>query len=930
MIRCPACGTQNQDDRRACRVCGTALPQTKLRCPKCGALNSVGNLFCDQCNTRLVHAEDTIPPEEPESGEEEFPTSAVKGISLPSRLPSDIAEDDESASDSLPDWLSGLMDDVQPLDDAAEDETEETGTPSWLLDAGLDMTGNIEPQDPDEIPDWLRAGSVESDALTDESEDEPKALPDWLAAMAEESEPSLPEADDAYPDETLPDWLRGAGNDRSADEMPATADREPVADAHYEIVADDEAPVGPTEDDKEPLIFSESELPDWLFESQPEASQAAARQPASPSAGDEPADDAIDEMDNADAALPDWLLELSDDTVEDVTEDTAEEAIEALPSWLTELAPEVREAEAPDIAPAADRILMPDDGDEAVRLPTDEAPSTPDVQVSDDVPDWLAGLDLARTAPDDSFTGDQSIPAPSEAATGDILEEEEATAEPTWERLTSSDEEPAWLRGLRAGEETTEDTAAGSVFLDLEPTEAPVAFVEDDLSGTQPIEATDEIPAWLRDLDVGASEPSVDDVDTHDTATPPLARAELPPWLEELAPPEADDTGASGFEIHEGAEEGARQPRVSGSLTPADIPDWIEQLRPGPQEEGQPLPRRQMVLPTPAEPEGPLQGIPGVLPSHAMVDMATGTDEEPAPGPVLAPPLPESVIAQAQLWQQLLEQPRSVERPVAQQRPQRAPHLRVMRWIVAAILVIGILAAFWLVPEGLVRSLQPPLSAAQGAPGTTALVEGLDRLGPGDTVILAVEYTPAYADEMSQIAAPLLEHLNTRDVEVLIVSTLPEGTGLSYALTPQPRNRQTLTGSDYLAGNASGIAAFLNRSEAETARQLIILASDPQRFGWWIEQTTLHNQRRADAEMVISAGVSAATGPLVTPYLRSDIVTGWIAGFPQAAMYRDARGSGTGVGGTSLLGILTLAHWAVAALLLVAWIANLINKKGGG
>ncbi len=924
MIRCPACGTQNQDDRRACRVCGTALPQTKLRCPKCGALNSVGHLFCDQCNTRLVHAEDTIPPEEPESGEEEFPTSAVKGISLPSRLHSDIAEDDESASNGLPDWLSGLMDDVQPLDDAAEDETEETSTPSWLLDAGLDTTGNIESHDPDEIPDWLRAGSVEIDELTDESEDEPEALPDWLTATAEESEPSLPEADDAYPDEALPDWLRGAIDDRSADEMPAIADEGPVADGHDEVVAEDEAPVGPTEDDEEPLIFSESELPDWLFESQPEASRAEARQPAPPSAGDKPSDDAIDEMDSADAALPDWLLELSDDTVKDVTEDSAEVAIEDLPSWLTELAPEVREAEAPDIAPTADRILMPDDGEEADRLPTDEALPAPDVQVSDDVPDWLAGLDLAQTAPDDSFTGDQSIPAPSKAATGDILEEGEATAEPAWEHRTSSDEEPAWLSGLRAGEEATDDTAAGSVFLDLEPAEAPVEFVEDDLSGTHPIEATGEIPAWLRDLDVGASEPSVDDVEPHDTATPSLARAELPPWLEELAPPEADDTGASGLEIHEGA------PRVSGKLAPADIPDWIEQLRPSPQEEGQPLPRRQMVLPTPAEPEGPLQGIPGILPSHAMVDMATGTDEEPVAGPVLAPELPESVVAQAQLWQQLLEQPRSAERPVAQQRPQRAPHLRVVRWIVAAILVIGILAAFWLVPEGLVRSLQPPLPAAQGAPGATALVEGLDRLGPGDTVILAVEYTPAYADEMSQIAAPLLEHLNARDVEVMIVSTLPEGTGLSYALTPQPRNRQTLPGSDYLAGNASGIAAFLNRPEAETAQQLIILASDPQRFGWWIEQTTLRNRQRADAEIIVSAGVTAATGPLVAPYLRSDIVTGWIAGFPQAAMYRDLRGSGTGAGGTSLLGILTLAHWVVAALLLVAWITNLINKKGGG
>ncbi len=116
---------------------------------------------------------------------------------------------------------------------------------------------------------------MEIDELTDESEGELEALPDWLTTMAEESEPSLPETDDAYPDEALPDWLRGAIDDRSADERPAIADEEPVAAAHDEVVTDDEAPGAPPRTMRNLGSSPNPSCPDWLFESQTEATRAA-------------------------------------------------------------------------------------------------------------------------------------------------------------------------------------------------------------------------------------------------------------------------------------------------------------------------------------------------------------------------------------------------------------------------------------------------------------------------------------------------------------------------------------------------------------------------------------------------------------------------------------------------------------------------------
>ncbi len=461
-------------------------------------------------------------------------------------------------------------------------------------------------------------------------------------------------------------------------------------------------------------------------------------------------------------------------------------------------------------------------------------------------------------------------------------------------------EGPSWLQGLRPEESLTEDSRGTPAFLEQESPEEP-----EEEAAEFGLEGPEEIPEWLQGLDFTA--PTAARLETPSSLMGELAPAEVPSWLQELAPPEAA-----------GISPRAQSVESFGDLAPADIPDWVQALRPKPQD-GQEPPAERAAFPTPAEPEGPLQGIPGVLPSLIAVDVPSDAKLS------VATAIPDSVIAQAQLWQQLLEQPRSAERPVPQERLQMPANTRLTRWLVAAVLLLATFAAFWLLPEGVSLSKIP---GSEIAPGVAPFVDSLNQLQAGDRVILAIEYTPGYAEEMAQIAAPVLDQLNALDAEVLVVTTLPQGIGLSYALSPQPRNRVALPGSGYVAGNVTGIAEFLARPEAQAASHLVVLTSDPQRLRWWIEQNMLTSHQGGASELPLSVGVSAATGALVTPYLHTQNVTGWISGFPQALAYRELTGIGSNQAYARILDVLTLAQWVVVGLLLMALVYHMVERKG--
>ncbi len=571
-----------------------------------------------------------------------------------------------------------------------------------------------------------------------------------------------------------------------------------------------------------------------------------------------------EEAGSLDADVPEWLIALSGEDLEEAVEPEAPFSQDASTADASPERTPALEAGTPEADEGtAEAALFEPDDDEAV-------------------PDWLADLEMEAAADE----GAAVVPEDDEETPPALIEG------------------PSWLEDLADAGRGPDQASAGPALIDVSASDL------DEEEDSEETPAGDEpMPDWVRDLDLSATRRSQPQAPGADD----LARAELPAWLQELAPPDA-----------EGVLRGEDRPAEAGGLTPADIPDWVQALRPEPRKEGEP-PRRRGAFVTPAEPEGPLEGLPGVLPALSLVDMPS--DIKPS---TLAE-ISEDVEAQAKLWQELLEQPRSRERPIAHRRPSSPAGSRSVRLLVAAVIVIGIFLAFWLIPEG-VRLIQT--TPSQVAPGVPAFLEGLEGLQPGDQVLVAVEYTPAYADEMAEIATPVLEHLKAREANVSLVSTLPEGSGLGVQLARRAQLDVTVSGIGYLAGNANGIAAFMETSEAQAARHLIILTSQPERLRWWIERNRLAPRQNDTAEMSLSVGVSAAAAPLVTPYLEAADVQGWIAGLYQAQAYRELRTGGavTGQAGdyARVVDVLMLGHWLLAALLFLALLYSLVAGRKGG
>jgi len=890
MIRCPTCGTLNQDSHKSCSNCGTALPQTKVRCPECGTLNSVGNLLCDNCNARLIQSEGIIPSNLPAESDSRDESSLVKGISLPTRATANDSDEPHAGEEELPDWLSDLTADSEeffgtagsPAEEPEEDKADtSSGHPDWLsglLDENTDFGAAEEPDEAERetqdeltfesnaLPDWFAGEAAPDNELTpDSADDSLSELPDWLLTTADTS--GTPAEASDTPD--LPDWLTALSE--------ATPAETPMDSELPEWLAEAQAPTADTDTDN---AYRPAASIDTILDAE---TQPATREPLTePSAEPQLSADlpdwlsAVDDSEESGSIeLPDWLREPSETPATDLTA-----LPHAEPPGVSEeeevAAPATAEAAAPEVGEVA-----PTDGPE---MPA-ASPASPEPGPAD-LPEWLSGLEVSTTAPGSVavFAGDDEMP-------------EKLTTQPQ--------DEPGQLEDIKLATETpqyeptTPAFVQGETGIDWEEERVP--------SEDEPA----EMPDWLRGLEISEPKQPQAQSDIFEGDMP--APAELPSWLQELRP-----------QISPAAVFG-----VSDELVNADIPDWLQALRPEPGEAGEAAARR-VALPTPAEPEGPLQGVPGVLQPFALIDA-------PADVKTLAETaIPESVIAQAQLWQSLLERPRSAERPVSQVEPPNEATVTLVRWLVAAILILGVLGAFLLLPEGLRLATASP---AQVAPGAPALIEGLDALQPGDRVIVAVEYGIAYAEEMSQIAIPVLQHLTAQQAEITIVSTLPEGAALGAALAAEAEllaaeaEAEAQAGpaqpaGGYLAGNASGISAFLSQPDAQAARHVLVLASRPERLRWWIEQVQLAYDS-APTPVSLSVGASASAGPVVAPYLRTLQIQGWLVGLPDALAYRELRGAEDIDSAARTLDVLMLAHWAAGGLLVIGLLVSLVAGKKG-
>lgn len=87
LIKCPNCSTENPDDHRFCKQCGTRL---NLECSKCKTENTVDYQFCKNCGTQIQSPIQTSSQaQQPKSGTTPFDVPALYQPTLKSLIDSD-------------------------------------------------------------------------------------------------------------------------------------------------------------------------------------------------------------------------------------------------------------------------------------------------------------------------------------------------------------------------------------------------------------------------------------------------------------------------------------------------------------------------------------------------------------------------------------------------------------------------------------------------------------------------------------------------------------------------------------------------------------------------------------------------------------------------------------------------------------------------
>jgi competence ComEA-like helix-hairpin-helix protein len=442
---------------------------------------------------------------------------------------------------------------------------QEEDIPDWMLEAGWQEKTTDIGESPTELEDELAFGV---DRVTEESEAVLEAdIPDWLRDLApddmpvEEAESDQLDAEDvdlaALFDERSDDEDDGIGLPGAALAAAGLAAAEGLFDREDEEV--DEVDLDQVEETQPedlpdaPENFgapteTESDLPDWLQEFDPESEtglQEASEQPP------------------VEADIPAWLAAIELGDVEEdeaaVADHTPEFQVDDFKGYTDVPADQVSiqsESEAPDWLHEFDEETLTN---EARELDTDQAEIESSVA---ELPDWLQ--EIESTPPETESAVDVEITdaiETSESAATQIELEEPPD-------FTDADDALAWLAGLAAGQEiaeeihppTTEDESIDAQVADTpEQPEADSAgiteetYLEKDLWAST--EKTDEVQeieletppdfedmdaavAWLEQLADGAPESS--EV-VYDTAEIPEQVEDEKSEPEEIAIPESPE-----------------------------------------------------------------------------------------------------------------------------------------------------------------------------------------------------------------------------------------------------------------------------------------------------------------------------------------------------------------------------------------------------
>lgn len=378
-------------------------------------------------------------------------------------------------------------------------------------------------------------------------------------------------------------------------------------------------------------------------------------------------------------------------------------------------------------------------------------------------------------------------------------------------------------------------------------------------------------------------------------------------------------------------------------LAPQDLSELSRAVRPPEEAKVPPTPVEQVaeVLPQPEEaieeagmplgvlPIEPIFAIPGaakaVVPS--VVPSVGVKEVELFEEAIAAAPLPAVEPAEKR-WEKILT---------------KALHWFIYILIALAVIVPLILGTHWFGSSGVLSSSKDGNPASVG---TTEFYEFIAALPADSVVLVAYDYDPATAAEITLQAEAIVHHLMERDLRIVAVSLFPAGPGIAQEMLDEAASEHGYQyGEDYinlgyLPDQPASLRAFVGRpASGREYRQgraiavfpiaqdihhiqdivlIIELAGGQDTLQWWVEQVG------SPYSVPMVAGVTASLEPNARPYYHSGQLSGLISGLPGAAEYE--RLSDRPGGAMDSLDSQSLAHLAIVGLIVLGNLGYMITR----
>lgn len=839
----------------------------------------------------------------------------------------------DQIQENLTDWLADF-----PEEDETWDESGATDTgrlTAWFADTSAKSAAE-EPAAEAAAAETSTPDEVDADSWFDEWMDEeetavsPPHPQDELSltgSFAEEEETASEETASAKP---LPEeaarlaaWFSGEAEpaDEEAEQFGwLDAPAQPVAPTSQQELPSDFAWLDETEEELASIFQSQpgiaEELPDWL------ADVAASADLVIPEE-DELEGDSLDDIFQTESLaaateinflrqsgslhLDDEMMQKLMSDVPEVDDVFTDSIMSDEPDWLAALAdmgPDIEETGTPALRldeVAVTPTPVPDYAEEWVddvaAIPaaprTDEDWAVEDsfaaADQGDELPAWISQLDATASLPD--------------------LGEEES-------ELIPSDELPDWVASMRPGQ-TGAESALSSIWRDKTP--ETLAGVPEELAGA-------DLPDWLQDISREAG-------DAPTIAMPADTQlADIPDWLQPgltldgadvdfLADGQAGASGMTGVSDEWSAILDDLPPAVplQDLLPKADIPAWVMELKPV--ELTGETPKVQAT--GPEESFGPLSGLRGVVTVEPVIAL-----------PRMADPIEQFVVSpehvqQASLLRQLALDGQTAETAATRQAG------RDISGLIRPLFVVVLLLVVILGLRGEILVMPTQLRPSVALTGVDTAV----RQVAGNTVLVAFEYTPAMAGELTPAAETLLLQLAEAQTNVLTLSQYTPGVTLAAAATER-LGMDTAVHMGYLPGGAIGLrrlgeclnqevnceALFGTPLPASQQQALadvsliIVMTADRQTLVNWVEQVG------APAERPMVAGVTQALAPLALPYFDTAQLAGVLNGMSGTAVYQQMYYQNAQLADASVLfNAQTAAQMLVVVVLLLGAIVYFVT-----